>query len=71
MVNHSVRSMLDSDIHDSRCAVAVPCSMCTQCAWVGFNYKSIHGVTWLCVDPLPDIKTRVVTDRRTDGQMDG
>ena len=25
----------------------------------------IHDVTWLRDDPLPDIKTRVVTDRRT------
>ena len=36
--------------------------------------KSIQGVTWLCDNPPPDIKTRVVTggrkaiDGRTDGQ---
>ena len=23
----------------------------------GIKYKSIHGVAWLCNDPLPDIKT--------------
>ena len=27
-------------------------------------------MTWLCDDPLPDIKTRVVTDGRTDKQTD-
>ena len=28
------------------------------------QYKSIRGVTWLCDDPLPDIKSRVVMDGR-------
>ena len=39
VINHSVRSTLDNDIHDSRCAVD-SCTLCIykyvhmQCAWV-------------------------------------
>ena len=31
----------------------------------------IQILTWLCDDPLPDIKTRVVIDGGTDGYTDG
>ena len=33
-------------------------------------YKSIHCVTWFRDDPLPDVKTRVVMDGRTDRRTD-
>ena len=41
-----------------------------ECAWFKVQVYSwfIQILTWLCDDSLPDIKTRVVTDRRTDGQ---
>ena len=63
VINHSVRSTLDNDINDSRCAV----DSCTLCIYIcmrtrnvpGLKYKSVHGVIWLHDDPLPDIKTRL------------
>ena len=64
MANHTVRSTLDNDIHNSRYAVAS--STLVQYAHAQV-YLWNHDVTWLFDDPLPDIKTRVVTDGRTDG----
>ena len=38
--------------------------MYMQSSVPGLKYKSIRGVTWLRDDPLPDIKTMIVTERR-------
>ena len=62
VVNHTVRSMLDNDIHNSRCVNAVYIYGLKVQVYSWF----IQILTLVCDDLCQSIKTRVVTDGRTD-----